>query len=161
MVNNRFHSGLGQASGPLAMEGYLAVRTEDAADFGELLARTRSASLATYRSAYYDKRALEADLAPYAEDAGVVFERSCWYNDQRVATLEPAAADWSPVTAGESTLSWEPATDHGGTVSYVLHMADKPDGIEIAMTADTHLFTPAEMERLLRAIEATVLTQAG
>ncbi|GAA1081282.1 hypothetical protein GCM10009665_80350 [Kitasatospora nipponensis] len=75
--------------------------------------------------------------------------------------LSSSAADWSPVTAGESTLSWEPATDHGGTVSYVLHMADKPDGIEIAMTADTHLFTPAEMERLLRAIEATVLTQAG
>ncbi|WP_457034278.1 hypothetical protein, partial [Kitasatospora sp. P5_F3] len=161
MVNNRFHSGLGQASGPLAMEGYLAVRTEGVADFGELLARTRSASLATYRSAFYDKRALEADLAPYAEDAGVTFERSCWYNDQRVAAPEPASADWSPSAAGESTLSWEPATDHGGTVSYVLHMADKPAAIEIAMTADTHLFTPADMERLLRTIEHTVLTQAA
>ncbi|WP_162257874.1 MULTISPECIES: condensation domain-containing protein [unclassified Kitasatospora] len=161
MVNNRFHSGLGRAGGPLAMEGYLAVRTEGAADFGELLARTRSASLATYRSAFYDKRALEADLAPYAEDAGVTFERSCWYNDQRVAAPEPASADWSSEAAGESTLSWEPATDHGGTVSYVLHMADKPDAIEIAMTADTHLFTPADMERLLRTIERTVLDQAA
>ncbi|MFJ9518894.1 condensation domain-containing protein [Kitasatospora sp. NPDC101801] len=160
MVNNRFHSGLGRASGPLAMEGYLAVRTEDAADFGELLARTRSASLATYRSAFYDKRALEADLAPYAADPGVVFERSCWYNDQRVAAPEPAPADWSPEAAGPSTLSWEPATDHGGTVSYVLHMADKPAAVEIAMTADTQLFTPADIERLLRTIERTVLDQA-
>ncbi|MER5862429.1 condensation domain-containing protein [Kitasatospora sp. NPDC002040] len=161
MVSNRFHTGLAQATGPLAMEGYLAIRTEDAAEFKDLLPRTWSASLATYRSAFYDKRALEADLAPYAEDAGVTFERSCWYNDQRVEAPAPASADWSPAAAGESVLTWETATDHGGTVSYVLHMADKPDGLEIAMTGDTHLFTPADMERLLRTIEGTVLDQAA
>ncbi|MGW4647150.1 condensation domain-containing protein [Kitasatospora sp. NPDC004289] len=160
MVNNRFHNGLARATGPLAMEGYLAIDTEGA-DFAELLGRTKRASLATYRSAYYDKSALEAELAPYAEDPGVVFERSCWYNDQRVAPLPAPDPSWDPSAAPAATLTWQPATDHGGRVSYVLHMADQPGGLEIAMTADSRLFAPAEVERLLRGIERTVIAEAA
>ncbi|MFJ8040775.1 condensation domain-containing protein [Kitasatospora sp. NPDC096147] len=160
MVNNRFHSGLARATGPLAMEGYLAIDTEGA-DFTELLGRTKRASLATYRSAYYDKSALETELAPYADDPGVVFERSCWYNDQRVAAPPAPDPAWDPAAAPAATLDWQPATDHGGRVGYVLHMADQPGGLEIAMTADSRLFTPAEVERLLRGIERTVLEQAA
>nr|WP_255519140.1 condensation domain-containing protein [Kitasatospora sp. SID7827] len=161
MVNNRFLPGHAQATGPLAMEGYFAVRTDPAEDFTALLERTWRAAMTTYRSAYYDKRTLTADLAEFADHPGVAFERSCWYNDQRTSTpADPAAG--TGTAPRPSTLHWEDATDHGGGVAYALHAADVPGGaIEVAMTADRRLLAAADIEQILHGVERTVLAAAA
>ncbi|MFE4600996.1 condensation domain-containing protein [Kitasatospora indigofera] len=167
VVNNRFLPGLAHAVSTVAAEGLF--RLPDAGgEFTDVLRRTHAASLATYRSAYYDKRLLDQDVAVLAERDGVVADRSCFFNDTRdLMPAEPDAGAEQGAPAGpldreraRTTLSWPVEFTPRANVSYALDAVRAPGALELSMTADSAVLPRSGMERFLYGMEELVIAAA-
>ncbi|WP_329493252.1 condensation domain-containing protein [Kitasatospora herbaricolor] len=165
VVNNRFLPGLAHAVSTVAAEGLF--RLPDAGgEFTDVLRRTHAASIATYRSAYYDKRLLDQDIADLAERDGVVADRSCFFNDTR--DLMPAEPDPERGPAAgpldrersRTTLSWPVEFAPRANVSYALDAVQAPGALELSMTADGAVLPRPDMERFLYGMEELVVEAA-
>ncbi|MFC9324370.1 condensation domain-containing protein [Kitasatospora sp. NPDC057015] len=167
VVNNRFLPGLADAVSTVAAEGLFQLPGA-AGDFADVMRRTHSASIATYRSAYYDKRLLEQDIARIAERDGSVADRSCFFNDTRELMPAPAQPDEQEgAGAGtleraraRTTLSWPVEFAPRANLSYALDALQAPGALELSMTADSALVPRADMERFLYGIEELVVAEA-
>jgi hypothetical protein len=159
VVNNRFLPGMGGAVNTIAQEGLLHLSAA-AGDFAELVRRTFGAALSAQRHAYYDKLALDRDIAALRDAC----DHSCFVNDTR--GLVPIAGwgrpDAEPLQRARSrtTLTWplEHAPRHNTT--FALDAQDAPGSLELAMTADAAVLPRPDMERFLLGIEDLVVTQA-
>ena len=149
-VNNRFVPGLGDGVNAVAQEGlfHLARTDENVAD---LVRRTFGASLSAQRHAYYDKPAMDRDLAPLPGD------RSCVVNDLRgmIPVLAEQKAARVPLAQARkrTTLSWPVEFPPRAGLSFALDVQDAPGSVELAMTADSALIPRTDMERLLYDVE--------
>ncbi|MDG4762724.1 condensation domain-containing protein [Solwaraspora sp. WMMD406] len=130
----------------------------------ELMPRVWQAALDGYRHAYYDPlelaAAFEAAGLPYA--TGV--NPHCYLNDIRLAPDVDLFG--RPVTESE-------VRDAMSRTSFVLaerfehftwrtriEILDKPDGLGLALTADTTYFTLDDIERFLRTLEGCLVDAA-
>ncbi|MFI2609364.1 condensation domain-containing protein [Kitasatospora sp. NPDC018619] len=154
VVNNRFLPELADAVGVIAGDG--PFRLPDAtAEFGEVVRRTHAAAIGTYRHAYYDRAALDAETARLTAEGVPLADRSCVFNDTR--ELLPAAA------AGEdrTTLTWPAEFEPRPGLTYALDALQSADALSLALTADPSVLPRSAMERFLYGIEELVLTEAG
>ena len=160
-VNNRFVPGLGDGVNTIAQEGLFQL-TNTGDEFGELVRRSFGATLSAQRHAYYDKFALDRDLAELAA-TGAGGDLSCVINDVRgmvpVLYAKPTPAPLAELRA-RTTLRWPdefPPREH---TTFALDVQDASGAIELAMTADTALIPRPDMERFLLDIEDLVVGQA-
>lgn len=168
VVNNRFLPGLAHAVSTLS--GQALVHLPDAdQDFVELLRRTQSVSLASYRHAYYDRLLLERDIAELEAGDGPVADRSCFFNDTRELGTQPveafdpgARADPAGIAEARSltTLSWPIVFPPRQGVSFAVDALGAGDAVRLSMTADSALLSREEMERFLFGIEELITTTA-
>ncbi len=170
VVNNRFLPGLADAVSTLASEGLFHL-TDAAGPFADVVRRAHATSIATYRSAYYDKRLLDRDIARITADGGTVADRSCFFNDTRdlmpsqppgpAGPQEPAEPPESLERArARTTLSWPVEFEPRGNVSYALDALAAPGSLELSMTADSTVVPRPDMERFLYGMEDLVVAEA-
>ncbi|MER7004304.1 condensation domain-containing protein [Dactylosporangium sp. NPDC000555] len=159
VVNNRFLPGMAGAVNTIAQEGLLYL-PGTSGDFAALVRRTFGAALSAQRHAYYDKLALERDIA----DLRAACDHSCFVNDTRglMPSLGYARPTAEPLRRARTrtTLTWplEHAPRHNTT--FALDAQDAPGSLELAMTADAAVLPRPDMERFLFGIEDLVVAQA-
>jgi hypothetical protein len=159
VVNNRFRPGMAGAVNTIAQEGLLHL-PGTGGDFAALVRRSFGAALSAQRHAYYDKLALDRDIA----ELRAACDHSCFVNDTRglMPILGYAAPAPEPLrrARARTTLTWprEHAPRHNTT--FALDAQDAPGSLELAMTADAAVLPRPDMERFLFGIEDLVVTQA-
>jgi hypothetical protein len=159
VVNNRFLPGMAGAVNTIAQEGLLLL-PETGEGFSALVRRTFGAALSAQRHAYYDKLALDRDIA----ELQAACDHSCFVNDTRglMPILGYAKPSDEPLSAvrERTTLTWplEHAPRHNTT--FALDVQDAPGSLELAMTADAAVLPRPDMERFLFGIEDLVVTEA-
>ncbi|WP_316519804.1 condensation domain-containing protein [Kitasatospora brasiliensis] len=154
VVNNRFLPEPANAVSVIAGDGLFHL-PDATAEFGDVVRRTHAAAIGTYRHAYYDKSALDAEIAQLAAEGIQLADRSCVFNDTR--ELLPAAPD--PGT-DRTTLSWPVEFEPRPGLTYALDALQSEEALSLAMTADPALLPRAAMERFLYGIEELILTEA-
>jgi len=164
-VSNRFRPGFADSVSPLAQVSPCVIDVADAS-LGEVIGRAWHASMTAYKHAYYDPALRVKLLETVNRDRGQVIDISCFFNDRREAAREPAGR---PMATDQeirdalplSRLRWEPA---GPTRQKLyLDLNDAPNGVDavdITATADNRYLTKADMETLVRGIEAVVVEAA-
>jgi hypothetical protein len=163
VINNRFLPGLERTVSTVAQEGLFRL-PEAGQDFADVVKRAYGASLATYQHAYYDKLALDRDIARLAEQGAAVCDHSCFINDTRGLMPAPGAGepDGMPLAklTAKTTLAWPVEFEPRVGVTFALDALDAPDSVELAMTADGTVIPRADMERFLLGIEELVVGHA-
>jgi hypothetical protein len=162
-VSNRFRPGFGESVSPLAQASPCLLDVADVT-FDEAVGRAVQAAMSTYLNAYYDPVLRASLVAQVNEERGEEIELGCYFNDRREAER---ARDSEPVPSlaeikaavARSRLSWGPHSTVPQPPLY-LDVDDADDGIEFSMMADTHELSPADMEAVLRTLEAVVVDAA-
>jgi Condensation domain len=164
IANNRIAQVYRHAVSTISIEGLFALETGVA--FPELVQRTRKASMSAYRHANYDKRRLLDLVGSIEAERGARIDRSCWFNDARVAPSSadlPAPGDLAAeLSGGESRarVTWPATFERQGDTTFSLHLIKVPDVLEFAFTADTHVIGPAGIEQVLLDIQDVLLDEA-
>jgi hypothetical protein len=160
VVHNRFLPGMAAGVNTIAQEGLFHLTGTDQVAFAELVRRTFGAALSAQRHAYYDKLALDRDLAAFEDPC----DHSCFVNDQR--GLMPALGFAPPAEVplrealDRTTLTWPLEHELRRGVSFALDAQDAPGALELAMTADSALLPREDMTAFLYGIEELVVTEA-
>ncbi|MEU7867565.1 condensation domain-containing protein [Dactylosporangium sp. NPDC049140] len=159
VVNNRFLPGMAGAVNTIAQEGLLLL-PGPAEDFAALVRRTFGAALSAQRHAYYDKLALDRDIAGL-QAAG---DHSCFVNDTRglMPILGFGKPADEPLAAARerTTLTWPVEHAPRRNTTFALDAQDAPGSLELAMTADAAVLPRPDMASFLYGIEDLVVTQA-
>ncbi|WP_432991117.1 condensation domain-containing protein [Dactylosporangium sp. CA-233914] len=159
VVNNRFLPGMAGTVNTIAQEGLLLL-PDTAEDFAALVRRTFGAALSAQRHAYYDKLALNRDIAGLR----AACDHSCFINDTRglMPVLGYAKPADEPLDSARerTTLSWPLEHAPRRNTTFALDAQDAPGSLELAMTADAAVLPRPDMERFLFGIEDLVVTQA-
>jgi hypothetical protein len=163
LVNNRFRPGLADVVCNLVQSGICILDVEGVA-FDDLTRRTWRAAINAYKHAYYDSELHAAMIGRLAPDQGPATGVPYFFNDRR-SEVARAAAD-VPMTpellrelAQRSTFSWIGKKDNPFERMF-LNVEDDPEVVEMTVQVDTHFFSPAQIETLLRRMEAVAITQA-
>ncbi|MFI6156718.1 condensation domain-containing protein [Kitasatospora sp. NPDC051170] len=156
VVSNRFLPEL--ANSVSAVAGEVLLHLPDAeGEFGALVRRTHAAALGGYLNSYYDKTALDAQIAELTAEGVPLADRSCVFNDVR--EVVPPGTD-APGEPGATTLTWPVDFEPRPGLTYALDAAQSGEALSLAMTADPAVLPRPEMERFLYGIEETVLAEA-
>ncbi|GAA3192180.1 condensation domain-containing protein [Dactylosporangium siamense] len=161
VVNNRFLPGMAGGVTTIAQEGLFHLTGTGGGDFPDLVRRTFGAALSAQRHAYYDKLALDRDVA--ALDGAC--DHSCFVNDQR--GLMPALNFAAPAPAplrealARTTLTWPVEHEPRRGVSFALDAQDAPGALELAMTADSAILPRSDMSTFLYTIEDLIVRAAS
>ncbi|MGI5238060.1 condensation domain-containing protein [Dactylosporangium sp. CA-139066] len=159
VVNNRFLPGMAGAVNTIAQEGLLHLPAT-AGDFADLVRRTFGAALSAQRHAYYDKLALDRDIAALRDAC----DHSCFVNDTRglMSMLGYGRPEAEPLERARSrtTLTWPVEHAPRRNTTFALDAQDAPGSLELAMTADAAVLPRSDMERFLLGIEDLVVAQA-
>ena len=153
IVNNRFRPGLGTVVANIAQNGLCLL---DVADLGldEAVARTRRATMAAYKHAYFDPAGMDELVAEVSRERGVDVDVRCFYSDRR--TPEPARSEPGPPRTG---FRWVAETD-SPLESLMWYVDDAPDALRFSIFVDTHFLSPADLERCVREVETTAVDAA-
>lgn len=179
VVNNRFQPRLTNAVSSVAQEGLFHLPNAGGEPFADLARRAQSASLATYRSAYYDKALLDREIEAWSDRDGVILDTSCVLNDYRglmpapdeVAGHDDTGREARPAEAGpppaplakelnRTTLTWPVEHEPRHNLTFALDALDAPGAVELAMTADSAVLSRSEMERMLFGVEDLIVSDA-
>lgn len=176
LVNNRFRSELAGVVAPHSQGGLVVVDVGDAG-FDEALSRTRRRAMAAFKYAYYDphrKTYIRWALEPegmerrIGRERGEAIEIGSFFNDRRLGTLrEGPVGEQPPVTVAdvraalpETTLRCLRQRDEP-TENLFLHVNDVPGTVDITAQIDTVHIAPADLEALLREVEAVAVAAAA
>jgi len=169
VVNNRFLPGLETAVSTIAQEGLIHLPVGDA-PFGDLVRSAFGASLAAYRHAYYDKAALDRDLADLRATLPTTADLTCFVNDTRGllpkfgTPQDDGPEDDASVPLDKlrsrSVLTWPVEFPTRAGVSFALDAVDRPGSLGLTMTADPARLPREDMERMLFGIEDLVVEEA-
>ncbi|HVV18115.1 MAG TPA: condensation domain-containing protein [Pseudonocardiaceae bacterium] len=159
-VSNRFRPGFADSVSTLAQASPCLIDVADAS-FDETVGRAWQAAMSTYLNAYYDPNERAALVEAVHADRGTEIDLGCYFNDRRdtdrPAAPVPAAEILAAVPAGR--LAWGEHTAVPQPKLY-LNVDDVPDGVAFGMLADTHHVCPADMEAIVRTLEAVVVAAA-
>jgi hypothetical protein len=118
-----------------------------------------------FKHAYYDPDDRLALLERVNAERGAEIDISCFFNDRRrlgrpVPTGRTATLAEIRAALPASRLRW---TTEPGLSKQKLYMSvdDIPDGIELAMSADTEHLSTVDMEAIVRGIEAVLVEMAA
>jgi hypothetical protein len=173
MVNNRFRPRLGDCVGPLSQTS-LCVIDLAGATFDEAVRRAYSASLTSFKNAYFEPAAIRAILRRVGAERGAEVDIDVLYNDRRSTggagevgasagmgrgVTEPLAskADLDQALT-LTTLEWL-SSEEPMDVCH-LHVAPSPDTIDLLFFLDTRHIPPGDAEALLRHVETTIVAAA-
>jgi hypothetical protein len=125
-----------------------------------LVRRTFGAALSAQRHAYFDKIALDRDVA-LMDAPG---DHSCVINDLRgmVPSLGYRKPEPEPLSRAleRTVLRWNADFEPRDHLTFAMDVQDAPGSVELAMTADSALLPRSDMETFLYDIEDLVVTQA-
>ncbi|WP_238015460.1 hypothetical protein KZZ52_11685 [Dactylosporangium sp. AC04546] len=152
VVSNRFRAGLGGVVCTATQAGLCLIDT--AGPFPEVVDRSRRASLAAFKYAYFDQRDLWALMDRLGLEPGQI---GCFLNDRRMpspADPPPSLSDLPP-----STFTWITRQDHPGLEPLILDVETLDSGLRLTVHTDTRWVAPADSERLLWAMEEIALRE--
>jgi hypothetical protein len=164
-VSNRFRPGFADSVSPLAQASPCMVDIADVT-FDEAVGRAWQAAMTTYLNSYYDPQARAELVERVNAERGEDIDLQCYFNDRRDVMGDPDTTTTTTPTSAEitvalsaSVLTWGP---HSSTPQPKLYLDvnDAEDGVEFTMMADTHFVAPADMEAIVRTLEAVVVDAA-
>jgi condensation domain-containing protein len=166
MVNNRFRPGLADVFAPIAQNSVVTIDVTDTS-IDEVVAQTRSASLAAGLRAYYDPDDLKEVIARSDAERGYPARVSCRFNDQRAmvkrAAQDACIGDVTPEQIGqrltETSLAWlRPLDQLHDQVSIII--VNRTDILSLYLKCDLWCLTTGQIEALLRGIEEVAVEAA-
>jgi hypothetical protein len=161
VVSNRFLPGLADGVNIVAQEGLFWLPGADK-EFAGLIRQAFGATLSAHRHAYYDKLALDDDLAQ-ARQRGPVADFSCLINDTRgmmpIRDFARPAAEPLAQARARTTLTWPAEFDPRDT-TFAMGVRDAQGSMELAITTDSATFPKPEVEKFLFGIEDLIVGQA-
>ncbi|WP_327004794.1 condensation domain-containing protein [Dactylosporangium sp. NBC_01737] len=161
LVSNRFRPGFADAVCHLTQPGICVIDVDG--DLDTVARRVWRAATSAYLHGYFDPADHRAMLERLAADRGEPIDISCFVNDRR----GPAAAlPEVPPTAGQvraalprTTLRWDRTLPtYDGT--FYLQVDAVDDAVGLAIWADTHRLSPAQVEACARGIESAAVEAA-
>jgi condensation domain-containing protein len=160
MVSNRFRPGFANSvSSLIQITPYLI----DVADItlDEAVGRASQSALNAYKNAYYNPYEQDEVIERVERERGEEIDLSCFYNDRRQQdrTGEPVGSDRIREALARGTVSWAGEVNPPKRKLY-LNVDDPPGAIEFMMSADRRYFSPADMEEVVRGIEAVAVEAA-
>jgi hypothetical protein len=164
-VTNRYEAALRGYVGSLARDTVIAVDT-GAAGYDELVRRAGAASLKAARSALVDRAGLLAAIGEIEHARGIAYARDCVYND----ISAPAAAAAPPHPPGDPAQARAALARTGLYWTQISHIDEllllvlaevTGELILGAVTRDTSRMPRAEIEMLLRGVEALLVAAAA
>jgi hypothetical protein len=159
-VHNRFRPQLREAVSSVTMEGLFLVETGDV-PFREVVRRSWTAALATYKHAYHDRRRIDALIAEVERERGGSIDLSCWVNDMRSLETCPPPTELKVADIVRklslSEMEWPYRYERHNNVTFGLRVHGGHEVVTLELIADTHVLAPTQMERVLREIEAVVI----
>jgi hypothetical protein len=162
-VSNRFRPGFDTSVTLVAQVSPCLLDVADVG-FAEAVARTARAAMHAYKHAYYNPIGRVQLIARVSQERGEQIDLSCFFNDRRMSGREqptgpiPTAAEIRQAVP----LSTARPMDQFGLPQQKLYLSvnDVHDAVDITMSADTRYLSPAQMEELLREMEAVTVEAA-
>lgn len=155
-VSNRFRPGLAGSISTVSQVTPLMVDVADAT-LGEAVGRAARGSLTAYKNGYSDPYAQDEVVDRVNAERGEEVELTCYFNDRR----QRDAPDGAPPTDEQilaalplSTVDWPEDPEKPRTGLYLYVADDEPGAIDFLMSVDVRYFTRAELEALVRDMEA-------
>jgi Condensation domain len=166
MVNNRFRPGLADVIAPIAQNSVVTIDVADAC-LDEVVARVRGASMTAGMRAYYDPDELRTVMARLDAERGYPATVTCRINDQRAMIMRAEEqADPGEVTPEhvtqlltQTSLNWLGRRDNMHEQANIL-IENRPGIVSIHLMWDRWSLTDAQVEVLLRAVEAVAIGAA-
>lgn len=165
VVSNRFRPGLADTVSPVNQTG-LCVIDLAGITFAESVARAWRAAMGAYKHAYYDPLRQQEMIAAVERERGEEIDIACFVNDRRFAgPREPAGPGPLPsakelrAAVARSTLTWGYQQDRPSERLF-FHINDVPGTASLEICADTRYVPPADMEAVLRGLEAVAVAAA-
>ncbi len=168
LVSNRFRPGFADAVCHLTQPGICVI--DVAGDLDTIARRVWRTATSAYLHGYFDPADHRAMLDRLAADRGEPIDISCFVNDRRGAA---AAIPAVPPTAAQvraalpaTTLRWDRTLPtYDGTFYLQVDAGEGPDGgsggaVDLAIWADTHRLSPAQVEACARGIESAAVEAA-
>jgi Condensation domain len=162
-VSNRFRPGFAESVSSVAQISPFMIDVADVS-VDEAITRAAQSTLNAYKNAYSNPYLQDEVWDRVNRERGAEVELSCYYNDRR---QESRDAVRSPVpTAAEiqaalpaSRPEWVQDLEMPGSTLY-LYVDDAPDAVEFELSGDTRYFAPADLEALVRGMEAVAVGAA-
>jgi hypothetical protein len=161
LVSNRFRPGFADAVCHLTQPGICVIDVDG--DLDTIAKRVWRVATSAYLHGYFDPAEHRAMLDRLAADRGEAIDISCFVNDRRgPAAAMPAV----PPTAGQvraalahTTLRWDRTLPtYDGTFYLQVDAGDA--AVDLAIWADTHRLSPAQIEACARGIESAAVDAA-
>ncbi|HEU5469124.1 MAG TPA: condensation domain-containing protein [Actinophytocola sp.] len=162
LVSNRFRPGLAAAVSPqILLTPYLI----DVADISldEAVNRATQSALNAYKNAYYNPYQQDEVIERVERRRGEEIDLSCFYNDRRQQDRGGAG---EPPTVAEITAALSRSTVsftgeiHPPRRKLYFNVDELPGVIEFLVSADSRYFSLADMETLVRGVEAVAVETA-
>ncbi|GAA3452258.1 hypothetical protein [Dactylosporangium matsuzakiense] len=160
VVGNRFHTHLADVFAPVNQTGLWVLDVEGETLDGALV-RSKRRGMSVYKHAYYDPRARAELIARVARERGEELDLGCFFNDRRMDRTTgdaPSAADVKGALAA-TTFTWRRRTDRP-TERLFVNAEDAAGVIELSAWTDTRYLAPADLEAVLREMEAVAVDAA-
>lgn len=167
IVSNRFRPGFAEAVGPLSQDSLVSIDVADAT-VDQVIARARQASLVAAKYAYYDPDQLDELTTRLDQERGYPARVSCRINDRRMHTRRMAdeAARDCHVTMEQiqqaipdSFVVWDGTVEHLPEQAFIT-IEDYNETVYLQVIFDMACFTEADVEALLRGVEAVAIEAA-
>ncbi|MET7426412.1 condensation domain-containing protein [Dactylosporangium sp. NPDC005555] len=161
LVSNRFRPGFADAVCHLTQPGICVI--DPAGDLDEVARRVWRSATSAYLHGYFDPADHRAMLDRLAADRGGPVDISCFVNDRRgpaaaVPAVLPAAARIRAALP-RTTVRWDRTLPtYDGT--FYLQVDALDDAVGLAVWADTHRLSPAQVEACVRGIESVAVEAA-
>jgi len=164
LVNNRFRPGLAESVCNLVQFG-VCVLDVAGVPFGEVAQRAWRAAINAYKYAYYDGAKLDALIRRVAPQYGPATGVAFFFNDRRTqagraVAQEPMSPGQLREAAQRGTFEWIERMDNPFE-RILLNVEDDPEAVVLSIFADTHCFSPAQIEELVRRMEAVAVSAAA
>ncbi|MDG6105670.1 condensation protein [Dactylosporangium aurantiacum] len=164
LVSNRFRPGFADAVCHLTQPGICVIDPDG--DLDTVAKRVWRAATTAYLHGYFDPADHRAMLDRLAAERGVPIDISCFVNDRRGAAAAlpavPPTAEQVRAARPRTTLRWDRTLPtYDGTFYLQVDAVGGPEpAVELAIWADTHRLSPAQVEACARGIEAAAVDAA-
>jgi hypothetical protein len=163
LVSNRFRPGLADIVSNVSQTG-LCVVDVAGVTVDEAIARTRRASMQTYKHAYFDLLQWKDQVARIVRDRGGDIGLGYYYNDRPsqyqapVIDAEPTPAEIEVAMPRTSPPRWTQLPFFNERLMVTIN--DAPDAIALLVLGDTHFVSKNEMEAVAREMESVAVQAA-
>jgi hypothetical protein len=166
LVSNRFRPGFADAVCHLTQPGICVIDVGGTDDLDTVARRVWRSATSAYLHGYFDPADHAAMLDRLAAERGEPIDISCFVNDRRgpaAAVPEtPPTPEQIRAALPRTTVRWDRALPtYDGTLYLQVDAGSGPQAaVELAIWADTHRLSPAQIEACARGIEAAAVRAA-